>query len=90
MQEADVVVAHAGVGTALAAFEVGICPLLVPRRYALGEHVDDHQIQIADELVKRDLVVSIDASKVQLDHLLEAGARRVVRPAQAPAFATVI
>ena len=30
--DADVVVAHAGVGTALAAFEVGKCPVLVPRR----------------------------------------------------------
>jgi UDP-N-acetylglucosamine:LPS N-acetylglucosamine transferase len=87
MQEADAVVAHAGVGTALAAFEVGVCPLLIPRRYALNEHVDDHQIQIADELVKRDLAISIDASKLRLEDLLAAGARRVVRPAQAPAFA---
>ena len=90
MQEADVVVAHAGVGTALAAFEVGACPLLIPRRHALNEHVDDHQIQIADELVKRNLVVSLDASGVRLEDLLGAGARRVVRPAQAPAFATAL
>jgi UDP-N-acetylglucosamine transferase subunit ALG13 len=89
MQEADAVVAHAGVGTALAAFEVGVSPLLVPRRYALKEHVDDHQIQIADELVKRELAVSIDASKVRLEDLLAAGGRRVVRPAHAPAFATI-
>ena len=33
MAEADLVVAHAGVGAALAAFEVGKCPLLVPRRH---------------------------------------------------------
>jgi UDP-N-acetylglucosamine transferase subunit ALG13 len=89
MAEADAVVAHAGVGTALAAFEVGVCPLLIPRRHALKEHVDDHQIQIADELVKRDLVVSLDASAVVLEDLLKAGGQRVVRPAQAPAFATV-
>jgi UDP-N-acetylglucosamine transferase subunit ALG13 len=89
MQEADAVVAHAGVGTALAAFEVGVCPLLIPRRYALKEHVDDHQIQIADELAKRDLVLSVDATKLRLEDLLAAGARQVVRPALAPAFATV-
>lgn len=89
MQEADAVVAHAGVGTALAAFEVGVCPLLIPRRHALKEHVDDHQIQIADELVKRDLAVSIDASKLRLEDLLAAGARQVVRSAQAQVFATV-
>jgi UDP-N-acetylglucosamine--N-acetylmuramyl-(pentapeptide) pyrophosphoryl-undecaprenol N-acetylglucosamine transferase len=89
MKEADAVVAHAGVGTALAAFEVGVCPLLIPRRHALKEHVDDHQIQIADELVKRGLAISVDASIMRKEDLLEAGARRVVRPARAQAFATV-
>ncbi len=33
IDEADVLVAHAGVGTALAALEVGRCPVLVPRRW---------------------------------------------------------
>jgi UDP-N-acetylglucosamine--N-acetylmuramyl-(pentapeptide) pyrophosphoryl-undecaprenol N-acetylglucosamine transferase len=89
MQEADAVVAHAGVGTALAAFEVGACPLLVPRRYAMKEHVDDHQIQIADELVKRGLAVSTDASELEIEDLFAAAARRVVRPPLAPSFTTV-
>lgn len=51
--EADVVVTHAGVGTILALLEMGIHPVVVPRRTARGEHVDDHQAQIArltDEL----------------------------------------
>lgn len=87
MKEADAVVAHAGVGTALAAFEVGVCPLLIPRRHALGEHVDDHQIQIADELVKRGLALSIDASKVRLENLIAAGGQGIIRPAKAPTFA---
>jgi UDP-N-acetylglucosamine--N-acetylmuramyl-(pentapeptide) pyrophosphoryl-undecaprenol N-acetylglucosamine transferase len=88
MRGADVVVAHAGVGTALAAFEVGACPLLVPRRFALGEHVDDHQRQIAGELAQRGLAVSVEADEVDLDRMLAAAARRVVRPAQAPTFET--
>ncbi len=79
MREADVVVAHAGVGTALAAFEVGQCPLLVPRRFALGEHVDDHQIQLCDDLVRRGLAVSVDAGEVSLEHLAEAAGRSVER-----------
>lgn len=88
MREADVVVAHAGVGTALAALEVGKRPLLVPRRFSLGEHVDDHQIQIAEELGKRGLCVTVDADELDADHLLEAARGRVRRPAQAPIFAT--
>jgi UDP-N-acetylglucosamine--N-acetylmuramyl-(pentapeptide) pyrophosphoryl-undecaprenol N-acetylglucosamine transferase len=89
MREADAVVAHAGVGTALAAFEVGVCPLLVPRRFALHEHVDDHQRQIAEELAQRELSLSADADDVDLEDLIVAAGRRVVSPAQTPAFETV-
>lgn len=88
MREADLVVAHAGVGTALAAFEVGKCPLLVPRRFSLGEHVDDHQPQIAAELGERGLAVSVEADRLRYEDLVAAAARSVVEPAQAPAFAT--
>jgi UDP-N-acetylglucosamine--N-acetylmuramyl-(pentapeptide) pyrophosphoryl-undecaprenol N-acetylglucosamine transferase len=88
MREADAVVAHAGVGTALAAFEVGACPLLVPRRAALREHVDDHQVQIADELSQRGLAVSVEADEVKIEDLLTVQARRVTRSAQAQTFAT--
>lgn len=89
MREADAVVAHAGVGTALAAFEVGTCPILAPRRATRGEAVDDHQAQIARNLAERGLALSVDASGLHLDDLLAAGARRVVRLAQAPTFAIV-
>lgn len=86
MQEADVVIAHAGVGTALAAFEVGKCPLLVPRRYAFGEHVDDHQIQIAEELGERGLTLTVDADELSSEHLETAAARGVGRASLIPDF----
>ena len=41
------------------ALETGKCPVLVPRRHARGEHIDDHQIQIASELRRRGLSVSV-------------------------------
>jgi UDP-N-acetylglucosamine--N-acetylmuramyl-(pentapeptide) pyrophosphoryl-undecaprenol N-acetylglucosamine transferase len=72
MKRADVVVAHAGVGTALAAFEIGKRPVLVPRRLAHGEHVDDHQIQIAEELAARNLAISVDADRLSYEHLKAA------------------
>jgi UDP-N-acetylglucosamine transferase subunit ALG13 len=46
-READVVVSHAGVGTVLGLLELGVRPVLAVRRSARGEHVDDHQSQIA-------------------------------------------
>jgi UDP-N-acetylglucosamine--N-acetylmuramyl-(pentapeptide) pyrophosphoryl-undecaprenol N-acetylglucosamine transferase len=89
IREADVLVAHAGVGTALAALEVGKCPILVPRRASYGEHVDDHQIQIARELSGRDLAVSVDADELALEHLLDAAGRRVRTLQVDPPFATI-
>jgi UDP-N-acetylglucosamine--N-acetylmuramyl-(pentapeptide) pyrophosphoryl-undecaprenol N-acetylglucosamine transferase len=88
MCEADVVVAHAGVGTALAALEVGKCPVLVPRRLAQGEHVDDHQTQIARELGGRGLAISVEADALTYDDLLVAASRRVATLVDEPPFRT--
>jgi UDP-N-acetylglucosamine--N-acetylmuramyl-(pentapeptide) pyrophosphoryl-undecaprenol N-acetylglucosamine transferase len=88
MGEADVVISHAGVGTALAALEVGICPLLVPRRLSYGEHVDDHQTQIASELHKRGLAISVEADDLTYDDLLTATRNRVTTLDVAPPFNT--
>lgn len=86
MAAADVVVTHAGVGSALAAFEVGRCPVLVPRRAARGEAVDDHQLQIADELSGRGLGVAVEADELEPRHLEAAAARTVTMRRQPPAF----
>lgn len=44
---ADVVVSHAGVGSLLEMLALGVHPVLAIRNAARGEHVDDHQDQIA-------------------------------------------
>lgn len=71
--EADVVVTHAGVGTVLDLFELGIFPIVLPRRAANGEHVDDHQQQIANELQGRGLgLVKLPHQLNRADLLLAA------------------
>jgi UDP-N-acetylglucosamine transferase subunit ALG13 len=82
--DADLVVAHAGVGSALLAVEAGRCPVLLPRHVAYGEHTDDHQAQIAGELHRRGLAVMAEADAVTPEDLLQAAAMRAV-PASAPA-----
>ncbi|HEX8343595.1 MAG TPA: glycosyltransferase [Actinoplanes sp.] len=69
MREADVVVSHAGVGSALAAMQAGRRALYVPRRRAHGEHIDDHQVAMARELETRGLVVAREAGDVTLADL---------------------
>ncbi len=54
---ADVVISHSGVGSALTALRCGKRPILVPREAAHGEHVDNHQRQVAIELSSRGLAL---------------------------------
>jgi UDP-N-acetylglucosamine transferase subunit ALG13 len=72
MAEADLVIAHAGIGSSLAALDLGHCPVLLPRRAKRAEHVDDHQVQIAEELDRRRLAVSRDPADLTADDLIAA------------------
>jgi UDP-N-acetylglucosamine--N-acetylmuramyl-(pentapeptide) pyrophosphoryl-undecaprenol N-acetylglucosamine transferase len=87
--EADLVVSHAGTGAALTALEHGRTPLLVPRRAAHGEHVDDHQQQIAAELSRRGLAVSREVEDLDAAAMAEAASARVVRLGTPPPFRLV-
>lgn len=84
--EADVVVVHAGVGAALTTLEAGKVPLLVPRRAGYSEHTDDHQLQIAEDLSRRGLAVSRDASELTADDLEHAAGLRAEQVAEVPDF----
>jgi len=53
---ADVVVAHAGMGTIITALELGKPVIVMPRRGALREHRNDHQIATARQLSSQGLV----------------------------------
>lgn len=79
MAGADVVVGHCGAGTALAALDAGSVPVLVPRLAAHGEHVDDHQVELAVELRRLGLAVTPRVEELALGHLLMAAAVRADR-----------
>jgi UDP-N-acetylglucosamine--N-acetylmuramyl-(pentapeptide) pyrophosphoryl-undecaprenol N-acetylglucosamine transferase len=79
MREADVVISHAGVGSALAAMQAGHRAVYVPRRRTHGEHVDDHQVEMARELEGRNLVVAREAADITLADLTTAAAWSVRR-----------
>ncbi|MEM7709807.1 MAG: glycosyltransferase [Pseudomonadota bacterium] len=53
MAEARIVVAHAGIGTILSARGHGRPLVVMPRRHALGEHRNDHQMATVRELGDR-------------------------------------
>ena len=58
-----VVITHAGAGTLLQCMESNIVPLVMPRRYELHEHLNNHQLEILNEFSKKNLCINIDKMK---------------------------
>ena len=57
IQNADIVICHGGCGTLIYAARSGKTPVVMPRRKKYGEHVNDHQIQLVNELASQGSVV---------------------------------
>jgi UDP-N-acetylglucosamine--N-acetylmuramyl-(pentapeptide) pyrophosphoryl-undecaprenol N-acetylglucosamine transferase len=82
MMRADSVVSHAGVGAIMTALQTGHTPAVIPRQASRGEHVDDHQMDIASRFAERGLVrcVTIETDLAPLLTLRnEASNRRIGR-----------
>lgn len=47
VQDAELVISHAGAGSVLTCADHGARTIVVPRQRAFGEHVDDHQLEFA-------------------------------------------
>jgi UDP-N-acetylglucosamine--N-acetylmuramyl-(pentapeptide) pyrophosphoryl-undecaprenol N-acetylglucosamine transferase len=83
--EADVVITHAGVGTVMTLLELGIYTVVVPRRAARREHVDDHQTQIAELLADTALSDVHEVDDIRAESVRRAAGRRV-RPREEAAL----
>lgn len=79
MREADVVIAHAGTGTALTSLRMGKRPILVPRDSSHGQHIDNHQFQTAALLDKMGLALSRKVEDLNIQDLQEAAAYKIIR-----------
>lgn len=79
MASADLVVAHSGIGSAIAALDRGKAPLLVPRRSSRREAIDDHQADIGQELARRGLCTFAEVPDLDAATLQTALARTVCR-----------
>lgn len=80
MRQAHLVVSHAGMGTILTALELGKPVIIMPRRAALGEQRNDHQLATAEQLSNLQLVqVAADEESLKAmlteSHSIRAAAR---------------
>jgi len=79
-EEAEIVVAHAGIGTLVSALELGKTIVVMPRLARLGEHRNDHQLATARHFCSRHEVrVAQDEIELgaALDELLRQAAKEL-------------
>lgn len=57
IRECDVLITHSGVATIIAGLNNNKKVIVVPRLAKYGEHVDDHQVQIAESFFKQNYVI---------------------------------
>lgn len=69
---AELVVAHAGMGSVITAGEYGKPIVLLPRRAAAGEHTNDHQVDTAGWLRRRPGIYVADAEQDLAARIAEA------------------
>lgn len=71
VRQAELVIAHAGVGSIIHAIQQGKVPVIMPRRLELGEHVDNHQLELVEALTRNKRAVTAENA----DELLAAAHR---------------
>lgn len=82
-RKADVVISHAGAGSLFNCLDLGQVPVYVPRRGERGEHVDDHQTELAQWAHDAGLAITIDASSITWSDLEQAASlRATAQPAE--------
>ncbi|MGH3998281.1 MAG: glycosyltransferase [Pseudonocardiaceae bacterium] len=83
---ADVVISHAGTGSALATLDAGRYPILASRDSAQGEQVDNHQHELATELARRGLALHRDPDSITITDMLTTLETSIRRTASPPPF----
>ncbi len=67
LAESELVILHTGAGSVMQAIRAGRVPVVMPRRASDGEHVDDHQAELARRLAASGLLVVATEAHQLLD-----------------------
>jgi UDP-N-acetylglucosamine transferase subunit ALG13 len=78
MSRADVVVSHGGVGSIVLALAVGHRPIVAPRLHRFGEHVDDHQLEVAESFARTGKIIRFMPGDNLIAKIAEASRERIV------------
>jgi len=68
-KKAEVIVTHAGAGSIIRSLERGKVPVVVPRLQEWGEHINNHQLDLARGMEKKGMVILVeDVGKLEKEH----------------------
>lgn len=81
IEECDVVVSHAGVGSIICAVRAGHTPIVFPRLERYGETVDDHQVELGRALEQRGTVRVVTGPEQLMPTIRALGPRGASAPA---------
>lgn len=56
LAKARIVISHGGTGSIITALQAQCGTIVIPRRFALGEHYDEHQLEISEAFEARGLI----------------------------------
>jgi UDP-N-acetylglucosamine transferase subunit ALG13 len=80
MARAEVVVSHGGVGSIILALAAGQRPVVAPRLLRFGEHVDDHQLEVAEAFARAGKIVPFMPGDDLAVKIAEAGRQKAAAP----------
>jgi UDP-N-acetylglucosamine transferase subunit ALG13 len=86
MQQARVVITHAGTGTVMLALSLGKVPVVAPRLAKFGEHVDDHQVELVTSLADMGCIIPYfegDDLAAKIEQAATTPLSRAIQPAPA-------
>jgi UDP-N-acetylglucosamine--N-acetylmuramyl-(pentapeptide) pyrophosphoryl-undecaprenol N-acetylglucosamine transferase len=78
LRRADIVVCHGGTGSLITALRQGCRVIAVPRLFDLGEHYDDHQLEITSAFEQRGMLAVVDQTQDFATALAKVRARTPV------------
>lgn len=85
LRRADIVICHGGTGSLITALQNGCRVIAVPRLFDLGEHYDDHQLEVTSAFAERGLLAVVDQKQDFATALAKVRAQAPVMATTEPA-----
>lgn len=70
VEEARIVVTHGGPSSFIMPLQIGKTPIVVPRKYAYNEHVNDHQVSFVKAVAERMGTIIVVENIEDLDNVI--------------------